>query len=184
MPAPLSAEQLRELADARRRAGKVRRAAGVAGLSGWSMAVFAVLTLMGAAIGFSAAGVALGLGLGAVAAVELRGRSMLLKFNPRGAALLGYNQIALGVLLLGYAAWSLYEGLAGPVSAQLRTGDPDTDAMVGDLARTFTVLIYGSLALFAVVAPGLTALYYFSRAGHIRRFVADTPEWVVQVLKI
>jgi hypothetical protein len=34
-----------------------------------------------------------------------------------------------------------------------------------------------------VVAPGLTALYYFSRARLIRTVLAQTPPWVVDAMR-
>lgn len=179
-PAPLSPAQLEELAAARRRAGRIRAAGMVAAVSGWSMAIFALLTLMFALVFFSVAGIIVGAGLGAIAAVELWGRALLVRFRPRGATVLALNQLALGLLILGYAAWGMYTGLnTRPTS----TGDPDIDAMMDQLSGPVTIAVYGAIALYAVVVPGLTAWYYHSRARHVRRFLSETQPWVLQVLR-
>jgi len=183
-PAPLSAAQLQDLSGARRRAAKIRRAAAVAAFDGWTMACFAVITLFGGLLTLSFVGLALGAGLGGIAFNELRARALLLRFNPRAPRILALNQIALGILIMAYAVVSLYQGLAAPVGAQLQSGDPEMDAMIGSLSRTIIIALYGSIAVFAIVAPGLTAWYYLSRAKHLDRFIKDTPPWVVQVLRL
>jgi len=183
-PAPLSPAQLQDLSDARRRAAKIRRAGAVAAFDGWTMAFFALVTLLGGLVSFSLVGLILGAGLGAIAYNELRARALLLGFNSRAPRILALNQIALGILIMAYAVVSLYQGLAAPISAQLQSGDPETDAMIGSLSRTIIVALYASLAVFAIVGPGLTAWYYLSRAKHLDRFIKDTPPWVVQVLRL
>ncbi len=181
---PLSSQQIAELNVARTRARKIRRAAGVASFSGWSMVVFAGLTLLGALFG-SVQAIVVGGALGLVGWNELRGATMLRRFDERAPRLLGFNQIALGVLIVAYSAWSLWSGLHSTPLASLggSTGDPEMDAMVSDLARVITISLYSTLAVVGVVVPGLTALYYFSRAKLLRSFESQTPAWVMQAMR-
>ena len=183
-PAPLSPEQLRALADGRRRAAKVRRAATVAAVSGWSMAVFAGLTLLGVLFG-SLISLVLTLSLAALAWNELRGGAMLKRFDPRGGKRLAMNQVALGVLIVAYAAWSLASALRTPALAALggTTGDPQMDAMVADLTRTVAYGLYGAMAAAGIVIPGLTAWYYATRARVVRDLLSTTPAWVLEALR-
>lgn len=194
--APLSAENLRELGEARRRAKKVRRAAAVAAFSGWSMAVFAGLSLLFAFLSDWTAW-AVGIGLAVIAWNELRGAGMLRRIEPRGARVLGWNQVALGFLIVAYAGWSLYSAARGNgVSALLSAGagggsggmagmigDPQMEQMVRELTTTLTYVVYGSVAVVGVIVPGLTAIYYFTREAIVRRMIGGTPAWAIDALR-
>ncbi len=184
LPGPLSADHLRTLTEARTRSRKVRRAADVATLSGWTMALFAGLTLLGALFG-SLLSLAAGLGLAGVAYNELRGAAMLRRLDQRGARTLGYNQIALAVLIVGYAALSLVLQLrSSPLEAMGgSSGDAQVDAMVTSITSSVTYALYGGMAALGVIAPGLTAWYYFTRARVVREFLKHTPEWVVTTMR-
>jgi hypothetical protein len=181
---PLNADHLRALAEGRLRARKVRRAANVAATSGWTLAAFAGLTALGALFGDLVA-LALGGALGALAYNELRGSAMLRRLEPRGARILGYNQIALGALIVAYSAWSLVAALGSPALASLggATGDPQTDAMLSSLTGMMTYGLYGTLGAVGLIVPGLTALYYFTRARVVRTVLAQTPPWVIDAMR-
>lgn len=181
---PLSESDLGVLSQARRRLRKVRRAAGVATLSGWTLAFFGALTCLGVIFGDVTA-LILGVLLCACAANELRGASMLRALDERAPGTLGWNQIGLGVLIVAYAGWSLYRATREPALASMggTTGDADLDRMVTSLTTTITYAFYAGLAGVGVLAPGLTALYYFTRARHLRRALHDTPRWAVQTLR-
>ncbi len=183
-PGPLSGEHLQALADARVRAKKVRRAAGVATVSGWTVAFFALCTMLGAVFG-DLASLAMGVGLGVVAFNELRGARMLRRFDASGARLLGYNQLLLAVLVVSYAGWSMWRELrAGLLSSHAEsTGDPNTDALINSLRTSLTYGIYGLIAVAGLFGPGLTAWYYFTRAKLVRRVLAETPAWVIEALR-
>lgn len=183
-PAPMSSEQLRALEQGRTRARKLKRAAAVAAFSGWSMVVFAGLTLIGALFG-SVQAIIVGGALAIVAWNELRGASLLRRFDLRGPRVLGFNQIALGILIVAYSAWSLWSGLHSSPLAILggSTGDQEMDRLVSDLSRVITVSLYVTLGVVGVVVPGLTALYYFTRAGLIRSLKSQTPPWVIQAMR-
>jgi hypothetical protein len=148
------------------------------------MGVFGAITLVGGVFGDVVA-LALGLGLCAAAWNELRGGARLRRFDPSGARILGYNQIALGVMIIAYAAWSLRTNLGSSALSALggSTGDPSVDAMVGNIALAVTWGLYGGLIVVGIVVPGLTAWYYFSREKIVRAFVERTPVWVVDTLR-
>jgi hypothetical protein len=175
---------MRELADARERSRKVRRAAGVASLSGWTMAVFAAGTLAAAAFG-DMVSLALGIGLSVITYNELRGARLLRQFRPGGAKLLGYNQLALGVLIVAYAGWSMGATLRSPALASVgSTGDPDMDRMISGLTGVIAYGVYGTIAVLGVIVPGLTAWYYFSRGRLVRAMVERTPAWVIETMRV
>lgn len=182
----ISPEQARALVDGQHRARKVRRAAVVAAVSGWSMVVFAAVSVLAGCFG-DAASVVAGVLLGAVAVNELRGGAMLRRLEMRGPRVLAWNQAMLGVLIVGYAAWSLVAARSSPALAALGarggTGDPEVDAMVAQVARVATYGVYGSLMVVGVIVPGVTAWYYASRRKHIEAMVRKTPGWVVEAVR-
>lgn len=179
---PLAPEHLQQLSDAKRRAKKVRRAASVAALSGWSMLVFACISL---ALAFFSdwSAWAVGIGLLLVALNELRGSAMLRRADPAGAKVLGWNQLVLAALLVAYATWSLATSLRQPLGTALQSGDPQIDAMAANITSAVTYGLYGTLAVLGLLLPGLTSIYYFSRARIIRSFLAETPEWIVEIMR-
>ena len=181
---PLSADHLRALSDARIRARKVRRAANVATFSGWTLAVFAAITLLSVLFG-DFMSLLLGIGLSVVAYNELRGGAMLRRLDAAGARRLGYNQFALGVMIVGYAAWSLLSALSNPVvgTPAGATGDPKMDALLLRLNVALAWGLYGGIGVAGLVATGLTALYYFTRGRCVRAVLDQTPHWVIHAMR-
>jgi hypothetical protein len=179
---PLSPQHLHQLSDAKRRAKKVRRAASVAALSGWSMLVFACISL---ALAFFSdwSAWAVGIGLLLVALNELRGSAMLRRADPAGAKVLGWNQLVLAALLVAYATWSLATSLRQPPGAGMQSGDPQIDAMAANITSAVTYGLYGTMAILGLLLPGLTSIYYFSRARIVRSFLAETPAWIVEIMR-
>ncbi|MCX5688702.1 MAG: hypothetical protein NTV94_02735 [Planctomycetota bacterium] len=185
MGSPLSDEHFRALSEARVRAKKVRRAAAVAVTSGWSMLFFAMLTLLGGLLG-DMASLVMGLALAGLSVNELIGASMVRALNPAGARRLGFNQLVLGGLLVVYAGWSLWTNLQSPAMGELSdelAADPQMQAVVGQVSSMVTWVLYGGMAVFGLVVPGLTAVYYFSRARAIRSVIETTPEWVIEAMR-
>jgi hypothetical protein len=183
-PGPLSPEHLQVLAEARVRVRKVRRAAGVAAMSGWTMALFAGITLLGVLFG-SMVSFILGMGLSIIAYNELRGAAMLRRLEPRAARRLGYNQICLGALIVLYSAWSLVSAMRSDPLAAMggSSGDAGVDELVGDLSSMVAYGLYGGMAVVGFVVPGLTAWYYFTRGNLVRKAVAQTPAWAIETLR-
>lgn len=181
----LTAEQFRALSAARLGAGRVRRAAGIAAFSGWSMVIFAAMTMLGALLG-SMSSLAIGVCLGLIAWRELCGARMLWRMDLRGPRLLGFNQVVLGALIVLYSAWSFLDAMTTPPLEALggSTGDARMDKLVAELSTMVALWLYSTLAVVGVVVPGLTAWYYFSRARYLQELRAHTPEWVVETLRI
>lgn len=182
---PLAPEHLRAIELARTRSKKVRRAAGVAKGSGWTLAIFAVITMMGAVFG-DVTSLVMGVALGALAFNELRGGKMIARYDAAGARVLGFNQLILGFVIVLYSGWSLYAASKTPMLSQLEggtTGDAQIDATVQSISDFATYGLYGTLAGAGFIGCGLTALYYFTRARIVRDVVAETPPWVLDTMR-
>ncbi|MFM9995965.1 MAG: hypothetical protein ACKVU4_09200 [Phycisphaerales bacterium] len=184
---PLSAGHLEQLAAARHASRKLRRTAAVARFSAWSTGILGAITLLGVLFG-DVTSLVLAVALMAVAVREgwLAGRLALLHTGAPSA--LAVNQLALGGIIVVYAAWQLRGVLtSGGLSAVTApTGDPQVDAMLGDfgaLAQRLTVAFYLVVAVAGGVTTGLMALYYHSRRAMLDAFVARTPPWVIQVMR-
>lgn len=118
-----------------------------------------------------------------IACGEFTGAGLLRRCDARGPRLLGCNQLVFGAMIVGYSAWSVAATLGAPLDAELAAVDPEMAAMMSDLTRTVTLLVYGAVAIGGGLGTGLAALYYFTRARHIRRFTRDTPAWVTEALR-
>lgn len=190
---PLTGDHLQALALANQRGRKIRNAAGVARFNGVCLIVFSGLSLLIAMVAavlgeFDWVAVVMGAGLGGLAWNELRGRTLLLQLNPRGPAVLGWNQLALLGLILAYAGWMMYSGLTAPnpYEEMMRT-EPMLKGMLGDIGnlhKTLTLVIYGAVMIVTVVFQGLNSLYYFTRGRVLRSYLAQTPAWVVDVQRV
>jgi hypothetical protein len=179
----LTEQQLRELADARVASKKIRTAINVARFDAWTVAIFAGLSLVCGIT--SVTGVLVGLGMAAVAVTEFIGLSMLKRLDVRAAKLLGFNQLGLALVLILYATWCIYSELSG---AGMLSSAMSSEPMVAQMLepyrpmeRLITYAIYGTLIAVAVFAQGGTALFYFTRAKHIQRYVEQTPAWILQM---
>jgi len=184
---PLSESHRREISVARQRSETIRRAGRVANFNGWVTAVLAVLSLPFAFFSVSSAAMTVVLAL--VAFIEFRGRRRLLNFEPSGATLLGWNQAGFLAAIIVYCIWSLYANLTAPSPF---SSDPQTQALIEeslgalegleDLSRQIVIVLYVSVIVLSVLFQGGNALYYFSRRKHVEKFVAETPEWVRDLL--
>lgn len=181
---PLTSDHFIVLADARQRARKVFRAASTATMSGWTTALFAAVTIL---FGLTdPLSLLLGAGMGAIAYNEFRGAALLRKFDLRAPNRLAIGQLAFGALIVGYAGWSIIGAVRGPSASG--SSDPQVDAMLADmkvdgLVRTLSVALYAGVGLVGALVPGLTALYYRTRARHIRKFLSETPDWAVRAIQ-
>jgi hypothetical protein len=163
---------------------RVRRAANVASFDGWTIAVFGALTLL---VGLTdPISIVMGLGLLAVAVVELRFGARLRRLDPDAPKALAWNQLALGSLLFAYAAWRLSVVLRGGGSeyASIIASDPDLAKMLGPiegLTRMIMTTVYATLMAVGVFGQGSLALYYFTRRAHLRVYLAHTPPWIIEM---
>src|SRR3954471_21742881 len=176
----LTPQQMRQLADARAAHKYVRRAVAVATFDGWTVAVFALLNCL---CGFTdVASMIVGLALGAMAFVEIRGASQLRRLDESAPRRLGFNQILLGMLLCAYAVWQIYQHLHGPSAlAAVTQADPRVGKRFEDMFRSLAVALYGSLIIFAILAQGGAALFYFTREKYLRAYRQRTPAWILQM---
>ena len=185
---PLSASNRRELASARDRARSIRRAARLASFNGWTTAAAAVLSGAFLAFDRSAAAITVTAGLAVVAYNEFRGRRRLLSFDPSGATLLGWNQLGLLAMVVGYCLWMLNgsnadvnEILAGQLNTAAERELLGSFGDLNGLYRTVTLGLYGGAIVLSLLFQGGNAVYYFSRRRHVEDFVAETPLWVREI---
>lgn len=180
---PLTADHRRQLSDARGRGKGIRKAARVAAFNGWTTALIAAASApfsMGNPIALALTAV-----IAFVAFNEFRGRKLLLNFEPRGATLLGWNQLGLLAMITVYCLWTMHTSLAetGEVAAQLR-GYAELDAVLGStggfegLYKQIVLYMYSGVIGLSVLFQGGNALYYFSRRRRVEDYIAETPAWV------
>ena len=178
----LTPQQLRELADARAAGKYVRRAIAVATFDGWALAAFAIANCLCGLADLSS--MVIGLALGGLAYLEIRAASQLRRLDESAPRRLGINQILLGTLLAAYAICKIYEYLHGPSPyAALSQADPKVGKRFEDMFRSMAVAFYGSLIMFAIVAQGGAALFYFTREKYLREYRRRTPAWILQMQK-
>lgn len=182
---PLNAEHFAELEAARQRLKPLRRAAGMATFNTWTIGIFAVPAVL---FGVFDPGVLLtGLALCAVAYNEHRGGKKLRALDPAAPPLLGWNQLALLAVIIAYGSWRLTAALLGEGHyAQELARHPElapTLEPLGDMIRFVTVLVYAAVIALSILFQGLNSWYYFGRAKVLRRYLAETPGWVVQMLR-
>lgn len=175
---PLSSEQHRILREASERARSFQGAARVAAFNGWTVGFFAVVSLL---VGFpSLTGLLTAAGLGWVARNELVGRRRILDLEPSGLELLWRNQVGFMALIIAYCLWSMYRTVAFP-DPQLAALDEVLGDEGGELVRSLSLTVYALVIGLTVLFQGLNARYYHVRVGRMRRYLEETPPWVVQV---
>lgn len=186
-PAELSDDHYRALREAKVRRKKIDFAIGVATFNGWSLGLFAGLSGLVLPLSFSLSGLFICLGLAVVSYHEFQGRALLRALDPRAARLLGYNQIGLGAVIVGYCLWSLAAVFVGPDPyAEVIAQNPELAQMLGDtgeLYRMGAAIVYGMAILLTIPYQALMAWYYFSRARHVTQYVSQTPAWITRMQK-
>lgn len=184
-PPQLSPEHHRQLAIARKAVRKLRRTISVASFDGWTVAVFAALTLLTSITDPS--GLFMGLGMAAVAFVELNSVGRLRQLDTRATRTLALNQIALASILTLYALWRLHTEMTGVSPYQAyKSADPQIARMlqpVENLTHLVSMALYGAMIAVAFFAQGGLALFYFTRGKHIDAYLAQTPRWIIEMQK-
>lgn len=183
-PPQLTPENLNELQLARQRLKGIRRAASAGRFEGYSIALCGGLSfLFGIGSLTTMAGGALLLGVGLV---EVYMVGQLRKLDLRAPRILAGNQLVLAALIVLYACWTLYSSGAGSSADTSGLSPADAQAMnqmigpVTDIAHSVSLLLFGSL-LIAAVFEAAMAWYYYSKAEPLREYLAETPEWIVQM---
>ena len=183
MCAAPSQQQLEQIAAARLRGRKIRRAASIATGSAWTIAIFGAITLI-TSIG-SWIGITLGVAMCVISHFEFKGAREIRRLNVQAPRWLARNQILLGTAIVIYAVVSMVSALTSPGVVESAMGqDVQVQKMLGsfaELERTLNVLVYGVVILAGVLGCGGTALYYFTRQRHIENYVKQTPRWIVEL---
>lgn len=168
---------------------------GLASFNGWSLVVCGALCFPVAL--FDPSNLLIGACLLGIGAVELHGRRRLGTFDPSAASLLGYNQVALLVVVWLYCGVGLYQSTSevDPISAALAT-NPDlamlADQMnvsgvatgeLGSLFNQVMVAMYVGFALVTLIFQGACAYFYFNRRGELVALQSRTPAWVLELIE-
>ena len=183
----LSPEQLSQWKAAQERASKLKRMKGIAAFNRWTMTVLALLSLPFAF--FSIVGFLSCAALISLAVVEFLAKQKLDRFEPVAAQLLGWNQVALLVVI--YCTFSIFQGMYQEGEALRTLSAPEyRDALglseqdLSDLKWLYKSLIavtYASIAGLSIVFQGLNAWYYFARRRQIQAYKDQTPAWIHQL---
>src|SRR5262249_54379049 len=142
-------EHLAQLAAAKTRGVKIRRAYLTAMTSGITLGIFAALTFIFCLVDFSIVGTAIGIGMAVVTWFEFKGADEIKRLDPTAPRRLAINQSILGAMIFGYALYMLLAG--SDMSSELRSAvgsDLQTDPMFKDVNNLMTLiprLLYGSL---------------------------------------
>jgi len=183
----LTPAHFQQLAEARYKHKKIRRAISVATFDGWTIGFFGGVSLIvGIVGGISPGDIVVGLALTTIAFIELRTAKSLRRLDVRSARVLGFNQVALAGLIILYSLWRIHDatsptGSNSEMFSEIAQVDPSMTGTVQSIAQQASYILYGSLILFAILAQGGTALYYFSREKYIREYVEQTPPWILQM---
>ena len=149
------------------------------------MAFFGAISLLAGL--FSLPSFLLGLGLGVVAYVELRGARALRAVDLNAPRSLALNQLGVLVLVTAYAGWGMVTALVGPgpYDEQIAAGGAIADSLapIDQLTRIVTVAIYAAVIAGSVLAQGCAAAYYFTRRRHMTAYLRSTPKWVIETLR-
>lgn len=195
-PPPLTPEQSDALTQAEARQNTFAGAAKWASFNGWSIAIFAGLTLLFGLGLFDPVSLGLGVGMAVVAKNEFKGRDGIRQIDPQGPELLWRNQIGLGALIAVYCLWSIYR--VAPVEPDPQVADlmellgSDADQLLGSLSgllgsdtnqlmRSATLTVYKVVIGVTALTQGLMARYYYLRVAAIEEYRSDTPAWVMEL---
>lgn len=184
VPPQLAPEHLAQLQLAGRAMRKVRRAVFTASVDGWSVGVFGAITAIAGLM--DPPSLALGLVMVGVAIVELRTAARLRRLDVAAPRILAWNQVALGTALFVYASIRLIAVARGGHSefAAMIQQDPQMGDMlngVEDLTREVLMLVYACVMAVAIFGQGSMAIYYATRARHVRAYVDQTPPWILDM---
>ena len=180
MPTPpsLTPEQREVLEQASERGRTFTGAAKVAAFNGWSIGVFAAVSILfGVA---SRSSFLVGVGLAIVARNEFVGRTRLRSIDPSGLELLWRNQVGFMALIIVYCLWSMFRPVALP-GAGLDGPMELVGEGAAELVAFVKTVVYATVIVATAIFQGLNARYYFVRAARLRDYVRDTPQWVLDM---
>jgi hypothetical protein len=192
-PARLSPDQLVELEGAQRQLGKLRRAAGVAKFNSVTSAVIGICAGFGVLIGlmlgsFDGLGLVVTVGLLAIAWNEGRARKKLLQLVPGSGRELGWNQLAFLALIAAYCLYQILYVVNQPNSFDDAIAqNPQLADMLGsypEMSHTIGILIYLAVLAISTLTVGGNAWYYFACNRRLDTYLAETPNWVLDIQRV
>jgi hypothetical protein len=191
--ARLSTDQLQQLQAAQRQLHKLRRAAGVAKFNSVTSAVIGIFAGFGVLISlmlgsFDGLGLVVTVGLLAIAWNEGRARKKLLQLVPGSGRELGWNQLAFLALIAAYCLYQILYVVNQPNSLDDAIAQYSEMAdMIGsyaELSHTVGVLIYQAVLVISTLTVGGNAWYYFICNRRLDTYLAETPNWVLDIQRV
>jgi len=152
----------------------------VAAVTGWSVVVFGILSILGSLLspeGVLVGGVLLWIGWN-----ELEGRKILLRLDPSGAKRLALNQLWLLTVILLYCGWAIYRSRTQtlPEVSELESLMGLGEGFIADA----TTLAYAVVMAVAAVFQWAMYRFHLSRVALVRVYLQETPPWVVEVQRV
>jgi hypothetical protein len=181
---PPTREHLEQIAQAKLLSAKIRRCNAVAAFSAWTTAIFGGITFLSSLPFLSVIGITLGAGMLVCAYIEFQAGAELKRLDLRAPRKLACNQLAFGAMLFLYGAYSLWARLTSPIDPELvrQLGEfKDVMNEVDSLMKLAFILLYVSVMAVAIIGPGLTAWYYYSRKKYLEAYVTQTPQWILDL---
>lgn len=176
---PLSGADFAAVEAAKKSGKRIWRAVRVATFDAWTAAVIGGSAL---AFGiFDRTSAIVGGAILTVAIIEFKGAAKLRRLDPAGPVICGANQLLLLAVIAAYCVWNL---LTPSTSVTQAIGNPMGDPVLESAANLTSTLLQAFYVLVlcgSVLMQGLMALYYFTRAGVIRKYVRETPPWVIEL---
>jgi len=175
----LSTEQRAQLQAARARLGPIERATRWATLTSWTLGIFGTLTVLWGLVA-GAGGLVVGVALLAVAWNERRGRDQLRSLDPRGARILGWNQVVLAVVITVYLGFTIVRARTAP-NPSVR----ELEELVGmdpGVVAQLTALVYGAVIVVVDIVQLFMARFHFRREAMVETLRREAPDWVLDVL--
>lgn len=174
----LTAEQRAQLELALALHRPLARAANLGRSNARGYAAFGALTLLFAALGPDALGLAIGTIVTGVGIAQLRATKQLRGADPAAPRAMARNEL---VLMGGIAVYALLK------LTLLRETGEDLQAQVGDtsalgisfteLTQSLNTLVYATVLAVTVIYQGGLALYFLRRRSMLERYLAESPEW-------
>ena len=177
---PLTRVQKEAFVAAWEEARKILVAGKIAVFNGWTLLILGGLSALmglGSLRAMLTGGALLALGWN-----ELRGRTLLQRFDPQGPRILGWNQVALMGVIVLYCAWGIYRALNVP-NPQVTQLEELAGMEVGTVGQ-LTAVVYGGVIALTAIFQGLLSRYYFLREEPVRRYLRETPRWIVELQRV
>ena len=154
------------------------RAANVARSNARGYALFGALTLIVAALGPDALGLAIGAVVTGVGVAQLRAVPRLRAADAEAPRAMARNEL---LLMGGIALYALLKlTLLRETGEELQAQVGDTSGLgldIAELSRSLNTLVYSTVLAVTLLYQGGLALYFLRRRPALERYRAQAPEW-------